>query len=287
MTPTHGSLFGQANFGQAQPGYGPALPSGALLVSDLVYTAYRIAGILPEPGRGYSVSEGIDGLKRLNSFLNAMQAERLMVYAYLRQTYVITPNKKTYSIGSTVVNGVPPDWLAIQRPESITLAGYVFTSDNPSVECPMQILTYQDYAALSPKDLSSSISYILYYQPDVPNGTVFLWPVPTDPSVQIALYLWQSIQTVASLTTAMVLPPAYQEFLEYGLAIRLAGTFPRRARLDPEAKFMFDQARTKVMSANEPMLKMQCETGAGSVKQSVGRFNIISGTNVGGVGWSG
>ena len=289
-TPQQGSQFNQANFGQVQPGYGPALP-GALFAANLAYTAYRIAGILPEPGRGYSGSEGWDALNVLNSILNSMQAERLMVYAYLRCEFSINPNQQAYTVGNIpiTVNGVTtmPDWTGIPRPEEITLAGYVFNQTTPNVENPMKVLTYQEWAALSPKNLITDFSYMIYYRADVPNGTAFLWPVPTDPSVTYTLYVWQNVQTVPSLSTAMILAPAYQELLEYGLAIRLAGMFPRRSRLDPNAAKIYDQARTKVMSANDPKLQMQCDLGSGGVKQTRGRFNILSGTSVGGIGGSG
>lgn len=273
--------FNAGNFGGLQPGFTPPQDPG-LVAADIAYTAYRIAGILPEPGRGYSGSEGVDALRGLNSMISSMQAERLMVWAYLRSEFTTVAGQKSYQVGTAA----GADWI-IPRPEEITLAGYVFTQDTPSVECPLQILTYQDYAALSPKDLTSPISYMGYYQPDVPNGRFFLWPVPTDVSVKIALYTWTNLQRVAQLTTAMVLPPGYQELLEYGLAIKLAGMFPRRAHLDPNAGAQYTAARLRVMSANEPELKMQCEMGSGGVRQSVGRFNIISGTNIGGTGWSG
>lgn len=273
--------FNAGNFGGLQPGFVPP-PIPALTGADIAYVAYRIAGILPEPGRGYSGSEGVDALRILNSLINSMQAERLMVWAYVRTLFTTVAGQKSYKIGTAP----GADWL-IPRPEEITLAGYVFTNVNPFVECPMQILTYQDWAALSPKELQSPISYMGYYQPDVPNGTFFLWPVPTDVSILIALYTWTNLQRIDQLTTAMILPPGYQELLEYGLAIRLAGMFPRRSRLDPNAPAMYLAARERVMTVNEPELKMQCEMGSGGVRQSVGRFNILSGTNIGGTGWSG
>lgn len=281
------ALFNSENFGLAQPGFTPPqIP--ALMASDIAYVAYRIAGILPEPGRGYSGSEGVDALRILNSLLNSMQAERLMVYAYVRTVFTITPNQQSYAVGSVTVNGVAPDWfLPDGRPEEITLAGYVFNQTQPFVENPMKVLTYQEWAALSPKNLVTQFAYMLYYQADIPNGTCFLWPIPTDPSVTVALYTWQNILQVPALTTALILPPAYQELLEYGLAIRLAGMFPRRARLDPNAAKMYDQARTKVMSANVPKLQSQCEVASGGVRQRQGRYNILTNSTIGGLGGSG
>lgn len=281
--PTPNSAPLTNDFGLTQPGYATPNPY-ALFAANIAYIAYRIAGILSEPGRGYSASEGSDALRVLNSILNSMQAERLMVYAYLRSVFEIIPNQQEYTVGNTPVNGRLPNWTGIPRPEELTLAGYLFTNTEPFIEQPMKVLTYQEWAALSPKGLTSTIPYQLYFRADVPNATIFLWPVPTDQSVKVTLYTWQNIQTVSSLATAMILPPAYQELLEYGLAIRLAGMFPRRARLDPNAAKVYDQARTKVMSANAVKLQMVAGAGSGGVTQGDGRYNILSGTYVGGLG---
>lgn len=275
--------FNSTDFGQLSPGFTPSAVNGGVLAADLAYIAYRIAGILPEPGRGYSASEGSDALKVLNSIINSMQAERLMVYAYLRNVFDIIPNQQDYRVG----NVAPYDWGPIPRPEELTLAGYIFTNTNPNVENPMRILSYQEWAALSPKDLPSPIEYMLYYRPSVPNGIISLWPVPTDPTVKVALYTWENVQQVATLGTAMVFPPGYRELFEYGMAIKLAGMFPRRARLDPNAQNQYYAARQRVMGANEPGLKMQTEAACGSVKGASGLYNILSNTYVGGLGNSG
>lgn len=248
--------------------------------ADIGYVSYRIAGILLEAGRGYSGSEGSDALRVLNSMLDEFQSERLMVYAYLRSIFEIIPGQEEYSVGTTTVDSVPPDWF-LPRPEELTLAGYIFSNVTPNVENPMRILSYQEWAALSPKDLENPVQYMLYYEPTVPNGIVHLWPVPTDQSVTVSLYTWQNVKQIASLETAMELPPAYQSLLEYGLAIRLSGMFPRRAKLDPSAHEMFFRARMKVFGANVPQLKMQTEAAAGGVRGSHGRWNILSGTYTG------
>lgn len=285
MSTPPSSLFNGSDFGALTPGYTPIAP-GALLASDIAYVAYRIAGILPEPGRGYSGSEGVDALRIINSMIDAFQAERIMVYAYLRTVWEITPNQQDYRIGNTGVQLSPTvrppvvgyDFGPIPRPEELLLAGYIFSNTTPMVENPMRLLTYQEWAALSPKDLTSTIEYVGYYRSDVPNGVLQLWPVPTDPSVLVSLYTWQNIQRVPQLSTAMVLPPAYQALFEYGLAIRLAGMYPRRSRLAPDAKDQYSAARVQVTGANEPRLQMVAEWGSGGVKESRGRYNIISGT---------
>ena len=94
--------FNSTNFGNLPWGY-QNQPIPTLTGADLAYTAYRIAGILPEPGRGYSQSEAWDALKVLNSLIDSMLAERLMVWAYLRTQWVTTANKGEYTVGNTIV----------------------------------------------------------------------------------------------------------------------------------------------------------------------------------------
>ncbi len=227
--------------------------------------------------------------------IDGFLAERIMVWAYLRTVWAITPNQQDYRIGNTGVQLSPTvrppvvgyDWGPIPRPEELLLAGYILSATQPAVENPMRLVTYQEWAALSPKDLTSTIEYIGYYRADVPNGVLQLWPVPTDPSVLVSLYTWQNVQRIPQLSTALVLPPAYQQLLEYGLAIRLAGRFPRRSRLDPMAVALYNEARTQVTGANEPKLQMRCEWGSGGVKESHGRFNILTGSWMGGAGFGG
>ncbi len=285
------SLFNGSDFGALTPGYTPIAP-GALLGSDIAYMAYRIAGILPEPGRGYSPSEGVDALRVINSMIDGFQAKRIMVYAYLRTVWAITPNQQDYRIGNTGVQLSPTvrppivgyDWGPIPRPQEIKLAGYIFTNTTPMVENPMRLLTYQEWAAQSPKDLSSTVEYIGYYRADVPNGVLQVWPVPTDPTVQVSIYTWQNIQRIPQLSTALVLPPAYERLFQYGAAIRLAGMFPRRSKLDPGAREQYNEAMIEATGSNEPELKMVCEWGSGGVKESRGRFMIQSGCWMGGGG---
>lgn len=265
-------LWGNFGFGYPVVTVNP----NAVFAGDLAYVAYRIAGVVAEPGRGYSTSEGRDAIFVLNSMLKSLQAERLMVYGYVRSVFDMVLGQQDYLVGD--VSGF--DWGPILRPEEITLAGYIFTKALPAVENQMRILTYQEWAALSTKELRSNAQYEMYYEATVPNGTVHVWPIPTDVSVKIALYTWENIQTVDSLQAAIVLPPAYQELLEYGLAIRLAGMFPRRSRLDPNAVAMYDAARLKVMAANVPHLKMQAELSSGGTRGANGTWNMISNSYV-------
>lgn len=242
-------------------------------VADIIYAGYRIAGILAEAGRGYSASERDDGLDVLNAMVDTWKSERLMVYAILRSVFNLIASKATYSIGES---GTPD--IAVERPERIEHAGYINTTPTPNVETPLHILTPQEWAAVSSKAMTCTIPGSLYYQPTVPNGTLTPWPKPTSAG-QIALYTWQTVNRFATASDPasdpVTLAPAYQEAMEYNLAIRLAARFPERQKLSQLSIDLARQALAKVKSMNAPELQMQIEAAAQGVSRR-GHWSIFT-----------
>ena len=260
--------FGTGLFG------GPLAQTGPVIfVSDLLYSAMRIAGILSAPGRGYSASDAEDGLMVLNSMLDTWTAERLTVYAELRSIFNLIANRQFYVIGQSGV----VDWN-VPRPERIERAGYIFTNVTPNVEVPARILTDQEWSGLSPHELTSTIPTTLYYQALVPNGQVTVWPIPTDVSQvgQVAIYTWQQIPQFPSTITQCFLPPAYRNAIEYNLAIEMAVRYQRRANLTPLAVQIAASSKRKLKAMNSQVLLMQTEMANRGGASPQGRYNPLS-----------
>lgn len=244
-----------------------------LLVSDLIYSAMRIAGLLTGPRQDYSPDDGYDGLNVLNAMVDTWKAERLTVYAILRNLFDLEADKggedNPYVIGLDLSKGEPDFY--IERPEKIQQASYVIDT----VEVPMALLNEQQYQSLAPKDLTGPIPTMLYYRPLVPNGHVILWAVPNDATVQLALYTWQGVTKFNAATDPVILPPAAQEAIEYNLAVRLAMRYPE-TKITPMA---VDTARTslaKFKAANIPDMLMQCERANRGIRNAQSSFNIFS-----------
>jgi hypothetical protein len=237
---------------------------------DLIYSAFRVAGILLGPKETYSDDDASDGLEVLNGMLDAWKADRLAVYAILRSLFTLTAGKGSesnpYSIG---LNG-HPDFL-IERPEQIYRASLILDNSSPTVEVPLSILNEQQYQALAPKDLTGPIPTRLYYRPLVPNGQIILWAVPTV-AYQIALYLWRTVDEFTSASQPVFLPPAYREAIEYNLAIRLAARYPE-SHLTQMAVQIAKDAISRIKTINQPELLMRCEA---ALLPEQGRYNIFS-----------
>lgn len=237
---------------------------------DLVSNALTLCGRLGA-GRTPGVVESAVGLQTLNTMLDAWKAERLMVYAELRTLFNIVSGQKNYTIG---LSGVP-DYV-IERPEQINRAEFIFTNVTPNVETPIRILSAQEWGALTPKGLTNTIQTMLWYQPLVPNGLIWLWPIPTQ-NWKIALWTWQTVNQFLTLADVVNLPPAYQEAIEFNLAIRLALKYGDTAVLAPGVLELARQAKSNIKTINAPVLEMRIESADLGTRYSRGRsWNIFS-----------
>lgn len=184
--------------------------------------------------------------------LDAWKAEKLMVYAIMRTLFPITASQQSYSIGLSAAN------FTIERPEKIEQAGIIYPT-GPLLELPLRIVTAEEWAnEFSIKELQSTSFTAMYYQPTTPNGTIWIWPIPLQ-GWQIALYTWQTINTFAALTDVVILPPAYQEAIEYNLAVRLSTKFPDTAILNPAVMQIAIDTKAQVKRVNTLPLPIGCD----------------------------
>lgn len=209
----------------------------------------------------------------LNSMLDEYQSERLLVFAKARKTFPINANQGEYTIGT---NGLAD--YNVPRPVQIDQAGFIFTNVTPQIEQPFRIIGVQEWAALTPKFLTSTVPFYLYYSPEVPLGKIHLFPVPSTswgPNA-LALYLWVSLQQVNNVNSVIDLAPGYQSFLEFNLALRLAMQFPTRAKPSQNLPAMAIATKRKIQIPNQPRLLSQCEISDGQSRH--GQWSIFSGS---------
>ena len=244
-----------------------------MLASELIQTSYRLAGIQEEAGRGYSTSQGTEGLAVLNSMLDSMRTERLLVYVISRVRVDVIPSQASYTVG-------PSGDIDIARPEKLWGAGYIFTNTSPEIEIPLICWNDQQWKANTIKDFSAPIPSNAYYEAtfnDAGQALLYLWPIPTN-NAAFTLYVWNNeiLANVASLATVLTFPPGYQSMLEYNLAVWIAARFPR-AKLSALTIELAKSTRAKVKNVNSPVLYMVADAGSGGSKRR-GGFNILSNT---------
>jgi hypothetical protein len=250
--------------------YGGNLPSKVEIpyVGDVIETSFRIAGMLAHPGQHPAPEEMFEGLRVLNSWLDWLKLDRMAIYAIQRAEFPIEPGQGDYSIGHCDAD------LDADRPVRVDRASFIFTNVNPTIEMPLEVLNEQEWQALSPKGMTSSVPTKLYYESLVPNGILHFWCIPTVANL-MALYLWRALEQFGALADRFIAAPGYQLACEYNLAVQLAERYPDRQKISQTSIARAVSSLAAVKRANAPSLLMQCETAALGLDYR-GRYNIYS-----------
>ena len=188
----------------------------------LINGAFELIGV-KTPNEPLSASDAQDGLRRLNQMVNLFLTQWQTSPFINRETFSIVANQATYTIG-------PGGDFNTTRPLEITGSGLL---QNPGtsaeVEIPRQVLTDDQYEAITMKGLTGNMWTAVYYNANFASNraTIFLWPTPTTSDWGLALYRRDNLTEFASLTQTYYLPPGYAEMYEYNLATRLASPYGR------------------------------------------------------------
>ena len=161
-------------------------------------------------GGSLSAAEGTHYLGKLNAMMESWSLDRSAVYSILQENFPLATSTATYTIGS---GGT----FNTDRPVRIVNA---FIRDSSNFDCPVNIVGQEAYAAIKVKSVGTTYPSTLYYDAAYVNGlaTIYLYPAP---SASLTLYInsYKSLQSFASVTTDLALPPGYQRAIESNFAI--------------------------------------------------------------------
>jgi hypothetical protein len=233
-------------------------------VSDIIYTAYRLAGILADPGVIPSPEETTDGFNTLNAMLDDWNSQRFMIFTIIRYLFSFVSNQQSYQIGPGAA-----DWN-FPRPPRIEGVSVVLENDPTlPLEQPIAMLSWQNFQRISVKTILSPIPYACYYDQQNPIGNLWFYPVPEGPLNYVALYVWQTIAAIQTVNDKIIFPPAYLRCIEYNLAVELAARFPLRQKMSPITVKIAEQSMRNVKSLNMPTLDMTIDRAALPGRQGI------------------
>ncbi len=198
-----------------------------------------------------SDAEMSDAFRALNKMLSSWQTEKLIVYAENQEvfTYPLT-GQKTYTIG-------PTGDFVTTRPVTIDFANNRDSNDN---DYPFYIAKdFIDYAQIVSKGVTAQIQTVLYYDPTQTNGTIYLWPTPSDSSYRLVLWTRRTVTEFSTIDDVIALPPGYEEAIQLNLSIRLA---PRYGRVvTPEFMKMAIDAKAQIKRTNTTVATLKFNFG--------------------------
>jgi hypothetical protein len=207
--------------------FGAGAPNGSVKISQLLYTAFRIAGILSRAGRGIGTSETADGVHALNSMLDSWNTEKLTVPAVRRITLPLSSGQKTIALG----------------PVRLEAVAYEIGNGR---EYPMRLATPEQWQ-ITNKAITANPEWL--FLEGTSDGTADLAPIPGQ-AMTLVLYLWDQLSAVNDADGWISLGPAYQRAIEYNLALELVDRFPEQAKPSPRIVEVARAAKLAIKSSN-------------------------------------
>jgi len=122
--------------------------------------------------------------------------------------------------------GQDVQYYRVRASNGTTLALREFYVGNNSTEITMSRLNRDDYTNLPNKNFTANQPFQFWFDRTIPQPTLYLWPVPSDPFVQITVWYSKQIMDVGALTDELYIPTRWYEATLMMLAHRMSLELP-------------------------------------------------------------
>ena len=120
-------------------------------------------------------------------------------------------------------------YYRIRAYNNATLALRELYFGNNSREIQMSRLNRDDYTNLPNKNFTANQPFQFWFDRTIPQPTVYLWPTPSDPFVQMTVWYQRQIMDVGALTNELEVPQRWYEAVVFMLAHRMSLELPQVA----------------------------------------------------------
>jgi hypothetical protein len=138
-------------------------------------------------------------------------------------TVAVTDNQW---IWTDINPGQDVQYYRVRASNGTTLALREFFVGNNSTEITMSRLNRDDYTNLPNKNFTANQPFQFWFDRTIPLPTLYLWPVPSDPFVQITVWYSKQIMDVGALTDELYIPTRWYEATLMMLAHRMSLELP-------------------------------------------------------------
>jgi len=197
------------------------------------------------PGETISAADINQAFVTYNDMVDYLSNQNLACYANTEQSFVLVPGDNQYTIG-------PSGQIMQARPlEILNNPGAVRIIDGNGTVYPVRVIDQFEWNRISlgtiagSNNVTSNFPDVLFYDPQMPNGIINLWPTPSS-AYSIYFDSRLPIAEAAALNSAVSLPPGYNLMLKTNLAVWLLDYFG--AGVDPATQQRIMAAARKTLA---------------------------------------
>lgn len=215
---------------------------------DIVKQALRGIGVL-ESGEEPSSEELNDSYEIATQMIEDWSNESLLIYGSTHESFAINTvgaaNNYTIGTGATLNTARPLRILNLRDRDS---SGY---------ESDIKIVGLNQWAGISNRNSVARPNYA-YYNPDYPNGTLYLDSIP-EAGHTLKFVSYKQFTAFPALNTAVDYPPGYERCIRLNLEIELAIAFERP--VNAVTARLANSAKKKIKRTNSRPLNMKVDGG--------------------------
>ena len=194
---------------------------------DIVTDAMMMLGVMAQ-GAVLSAADSSLGLTVLNDMQDSLSNEGLTCYTILEQSAPLVPGQQSYQIGIGA-----PDFNMTRPIRIIEGPGSAYVQDSNGNNYGMEVVPRNKWNMYGNRSdiVVSNFPQVMFYDPQYPFGVINIMPFPTSSYTMF----WDSylqLVDLATLSSAISLPPGYVDMLKSNLACYLKPYFVD-AELDP------------------------------------------------------
>jgi hypothetical protein len=179
---------------------------------QLITDSLRLIGALAS-AEDPTDAELADGIRVLNQMVEAWGLRRRNLYVNLTQSVPVPAMTATLTVGPT------GGFIGV-RPIQIDPATCLY-DPAADINIPIGLINEAQFRSISTPNTTSSYAQVLWYSPNVPNGVLSFWPIPTTLTT-LRLVSQAQLTQFADFDTEYEFPPGYYRALRYNLAVDLA-----------------------------------------------------------------
>lgn len=221
------------------------------------------------PGQSMNAADSARGLDQLNKLLDSLSNESLNCFAISEVSFIMTPGKTSYTIGTT---GTPD--ISSVRPLRLREGdGSAYAQDSNGNNYPMTVVPQSRWNVIGNRTslTQSNIPSILFYDPQFPLGVINIWPSPT---IGYRVYFDSLLQLadMSVLTQVFSLPPGYELMLETNLSEQLWPFF-KNTPVSPDIRRSAMISKRNVKRTNQRNDQMGIDS---MLVSNIGGYNVYT-----------
>ncbi len=182
---------------------------------DIINGSLRLLGVLAE-GETPSANTSADALFAMNQMLDSWSTERLAVFSTQDQVFTWPASTISRTLG-------PSGDFVGNRPVALDDSTY-FKDASYGISYGITIINQEQYDGIALKTVTSTYPQLIWLNMDMPNISMFVYPVPTR-ALEWHFVSVTELTQPALLATNLIIPPGYLRAFRYNLACELAPEF--------------------------------------------------------------